>query len=158
MNEYGDRIKRLCFVYLKDYALAEDAAQDTLVKAYKTFGSFASKTIINEQAWITRVAINTCRDYRRTSWFRLVDRRRPFEEAVGDWMAPQTDLAIRQEIDALPTKYKEVILLRYVEGMKADEISAVLRISRASVYARLKEACARLSISLEGEEQNECAE
>jgi RNA polymerase sigma-70 factor (ECF subfamily) len=150
MDEYGDRIKRLCFVYLKDHALAEDAAQDAFVKVYKTFGSFASKTIVNEQAWITRIAVNTCRDYRRTSWFRLVDRRHPLEEAIGDWATPQTDSTIRQEIDALPAKYKEVILLRYLAGMKADEISTILRISRASVYARLKEACAILRISMEG--------
>ena len=56
--EYGDAVLRMCFLYLKDYHLAEDAAQETFIKAMKHYDSFNRKS--SEKTWLTRIAIN-CR-------------------------------------------------------------------------------------------------
>ena len=40
MKEYGDAILRMCFLYLKDYQLAEDAFQETFIKAMKSYDAF----------------------------------------------------------------------------------------------------------------------
>ena len=39
MREYGDSVFRMCYLYLKDYYLAEDATQETFIKAMKSYGS-----------------------------------------------------------------------------------------------------------------------
>lgn len=37
MNTYGDSITRMCYLYLKDWHLAEEATQETFIKAYRYF-------------------------------------------------------------------------------------------------------------------------
>ena len=69
MNEYGDAVFRMCCVYLKDYHLVEDAAQDTFIKAMYAWDSFRHQS--SEKTWITRIAINCCKNMMRTNWFRL---------------------------------------------------------------------------------------
>ena len=56
MNEYGDTILRMCYLYLKDYQLAEDAVQETFLKALKHYGSFQHQC--SEKTWLIRIAIN----------------------------------------------------------------------------------------------------
>ena len=63
---------RLCFAYLHDRALAEDAVQETFVKAYRKLDQFQGKA--NVKTWLSSIAVNCCRDIRRGSWFRHVDR------------------------------------------------------------------------------------
>mgnify|MGYP000154107337 CR=1 FL=1 len=67
--EYGDAVLRMCFLYLKDYHLAEDAAQETFIKAMKHYDSFNRKS--SEKTWLTRIAINCCKNIMRMNWFRL---------------------------------------------------------------------------------------
>ena len=80
IEEYSDPILRTCFVYLSDRAQAEDATQDTWIKAWKHMDDFERKGIANEKAWLLRIAINTCKDYRRSAWFRHVDRSKALDE------------------------------------------------------------------------------
>ena len=72
---YANDIIRICFVYLADHDQAEDAMQDTFLKAWKSMPSYERKGIENDKAWLMRIAVNVCRDYRRSAWFRHVDRR-----------------------------------------------------------------------------------
>ncbi|MBQ4074416.1 MAG: sigma-70 family RNA polymerase sigma factor [Clostridia bacterium] len=71
--QYEESLIRMCAVYLQDIQLAEDAVQDTFVKAYKHLHSFRGDS--SEKTWLMKIAINTCRDIRRQSWHRYVDRR-----------------------------------------------------------------------------------
>lgn len=58
MNEYGDDILRVCCLYLKDYHLAEDAVQDTFIRAMQSYGGFEHRA--REKTWLTRIAVNCC--------------------------------------------------------------------------------------------------
>ena len=71
MNEYGASLLKVCVLYLSDYALAEDAVQDAFVKAYRQMSGFRGQS--SERTWLMSIAINTCRDYLRSSWHRRVD-------------------------------------------------------------------------------------
>ena len=51
---------RLCFAYLHDQALAEDAVQETFLKAYRKLGQFQGNS--NVKTWLSAIAINCCRD------------------------------------------------------------------------------------------------
>lgn len=55
MNEYGDAIFRMCYLYLKDYHLAEDAVQETFIKVMKAYNTFQHRS--SEKTWIIRIAI-----------------------------------------------------------------------------------------------------
>lgn len=62
----------MCFLYLKDIRLAADAVQDTFVKVYTSYSQFEGKA--SEKTWIMRIAINVCKNYLRSSWWRRIDR------------------------------------------------------------------------------------
>ena len=67
---YQEELLRICFLYLQDRGLAEDAVQETFLKAYRALQRYREKC--SPRTWLTRIAINTCKDYRRTFWFRRV--------------------------------------------------------------------------------------
>lgn len=77
---YGTGILRICYLYLRDAALAQDAMQDTFVKAWRKMDTFEGRNGSSEKTWLTHIAINTCRDYRRSRWLRFVDMRQSIEE------------------------------------------------------------------------------
>lgn len=67
-KENSQSILRLCYLYLKNESLAQDAAQDTFVKAYRSLGSFKESSSIN--TWLTSIAINTCKSIIRKKSYK----------------------------------------------------------------------------------------
>lgn len=149
MEAYGSSMLRMCFLYLKDASLAEDAVQESFWKAYRHLGDFRGES--GEKTWLMRIAINTCKDFHRSAWARLVDRRvaldgiRPAAEA-GE---PDDDTVIR-EVMRLDAKDKEVILLKYYQNMKIAEIGETLGIPKGTVTSRLNRARGKLHRRLKG--------
>ena len=64
LDDWGDRLLRLCTLYLKDVHLAEDAVQETLLRAWRKADTFHGEG--SETTWITRIAINVCKSYLRS--------------------------------------------------------------------------------------------
>ena len=60
IKTYEKDLLRLCRVYLKEESLAEDAMQETFIKAYKNLHTFRGES--SEKTWLFRIAINVCRD------------------------------------------------------------------------------------------------
>ena len=152
ITEYGDAILRTCYVYLSDAAQAEDAMQDTFLKAWNSMAQFEARNGASEKTWLMRIAINTCRDHRRSRWFRVVDRSKAIEdipEALVSVAAEDQTLFL--DIQRLPAKYKQVILLYYYHEMTLQEIAEALQLSLSTVYRRLQKAQALLKRSLTGE-------
>ena len=73
VERHRTALVRMCCLCLGDASLAEDAAQETFLKAYRALDSFRGEC--DEKTWLMRIAINTCRDMRRSRWTRHVDRR-----------------------------------------------------------------------------------
>ena len=71
MDAYGPSLVGMCTLLLKDAHLAQDVVQETFIRAWRQ-GKLRQET---EKAWLTRVAVNLCRDEYRSRWFRHVDRR-----------------------------------------------------------------------------------
>lgn len=59
VTAHGDGLLRLCFLYLGDRQAAEDAVQETFLKAYQAHGRFRGDC--SEKTWLTRIAINQCK-------------------------------------------------------------------------------------------------
>ena len=133
---------------------AFDIAQETFVAAFAALPRYDPARPFG--AWLTRIALNKCRD-----WSRRRAVRRMFEFAMpeghetaytDDAASPARIAAGRAELDAvsraiadLPTRLKEVLLLRAVEGMSQAETAALLGITEKAVETRLARARGKLS-------------
>ena len=152
IDQHQAVLLQICYMYLHDRAMAEDAVQETFLKAYRSMAAFRGEC--SEKTWLTRIAINTCRDMRRSAWFRHTDRRLTPEDMAPIPVQPVEDYdaeELAQAIVKLPAKYKEVILLYYYRDMTMKEIAKALDIAVSSVSGRLKQACSRLRKVLEKE-------
>lgn len=140
---------RNCFLLLGDAALAEDAVQETFVKAWKAFDSYRGET--SEKNWLMRIAVNTCKDIKKSKWFIHINRWVRTDELPEPAAAfvPPDDTVITA-ILSLPEKLRRVIILRYYSEMTIDEIAAVTGSSRRTVQYRLEKSKAVLKEKLEG--------
>lgn len=147
-EQYQTELLRMCCLYLRDAELAKDAVQETYLKAYRALDSFRGECA--EKTWLMRIAINTCRDMRRSAWLRHMDRRvtpdmlpaafLPFEEA---------DEELLLAVMALPVKLRETVLLYFYQDMCVKEIAESLGLSSSAVSARLDRAKKKLRNALE---------
>lgn len=142
---YGDLINRTCCLLLGDRTLAEDAAQETFIRAWKSMAQF--KGDASPKTWLTRIAINTCHNVRRTAWFRRTDRSVTPDDLPLS--APDEDRTLFLTVQQLPEKYKQVIILKYYQGMALDEAAKALNISRSTVHHRLQKALKLLRLDLD---------
>ena len=146
---------RLCFAYLHDQALAEDAVQETFLKAFRNMNSFRGES--SEKTWLIRIAINCCRDYRRSAWYRYMDFRVSIDQLPILSSVPPSDehIALTMAIMKLKPKYMEVVLLYFYEGYPIKEIARMLNLTEAAVSSRIHKAKQKLRNELEGGEDDE---
>ena len=153
IDAYSDAILRTCFLYLSDQTQADDALQDTWIKAWRHMGEYERKGILNDKAWLMRIAINTCKDYRRTAWFRHIDNRKALDELPPRLLqVEQEDHSLSLMVMELPDRYKQVVLLHYFQGLTQRETAEALGLSPSAVLRRLRSAEALLKQSLTGGE------
>ena len=142
-------LKRLCYLYLHDQAMAEDAVQETFLKVYRSLKDFRGEA--SEKTYLTRIAINTCKDMLRTGWFRHIDRRVTAEALPSRQEADPYHREVAVAVMNLPRKLREVILLHYYRGMTMEEIAETLEITQPAVSGRLKRAREKLKAELKGD-------
>lgn len=155
VDQYQESVLRTCFLYLCDKTLAEDATQETFLKVYRTMDSFRGES--SEKTWILKIAMHACYDINHSAWFRFTNRHvtpemlpdRPAHAAVD------RDEELTAAVMKLPRRLREVILLRYYQGLKINEIADALNIAHSSVSGRLKRGREKLKNLLEGRELDE---
>ena len=139
MEQYGSSLLRMCALYLKDADLAQDAVQETFIRAYRHLDNYRGES--SEKTWLTTIAMNVSRDMLRTAWFRHQSRSTDIDtlpEQLADFEFP--DNTVLTEVMRLPVKYREIVLLRYYEGLKLKEIASALGLSDGRVRSRLNKA------------------
>ena len=146
MDAYGPSLVGMCTLLLKDAHLAQDVVQETFIRAWRQ-GKLRQET---EKAWLTRVAVNLCRDEYRSRWFCHVDRRITPEDLPIPADAPAEDSGLLDRVSLLPMKEREVIVMHYWNDMSPEKIASALHIDRATVFRRLSRGRKRLKIELEG--------
>jgi len=147
INEYGNNLLRMCYLYLHDVQLAEDALQDTYIRVYQNWNQFNGSS--SEKTWITRIAINVCKSHLRSRWYKNLLHRSELKQETFQEDRIKDD-TVMQEILKLRPKYREVILLFYYQEMKAKEIASILGITESAVTVRLSRAREQLKIALKG--------
>jgi len=155
--KYQDRIYNLCRHMLGNGHDAEDAAQDTFIKAYQKLKDFRPEASC--YTWLYRIAVNTCLDYKkRPFWESLFSKSEggaSIDEPASNWPSPETlceskqiGLALHTSIRNLPSKLRTAIILHEIEGLSYSEIADVLEISMGTVKSRISRAREELKKTL----------
>ena len=145
---YGDTVRRLCMIYLKNYADTEDIFQNVFLK-YAT-SSIKFENDEHEKAWFIRVTINKCKDLLK-SFFR--NRTVSLDDIVEKPEAIPSDYReVLEAVLSLPQKYRNVVYLHYYEGYSAPQISHILGKNVNTVYTLLTRSKKMLREKLGGDE------
>ena len=145
MNDYGDAVFRMCYLYLKDYQLAQDAVQETFIKAMKAYDSFEHRS--SEKTWLIRIAINCCKNVMRSRWFQIRENN-PGDHSERADVDPIDRFLEKDSISSAVMKLnandRQMIVLYYYQGMSAKEIAAVIGRTENAVAQRLNRARDRM--------------
>ena len=136
-DAYGTDVLRLCCFYLGSRADAEDAAQETFLKAWKHMERFQGRNHCTPKTWLMKIACNTCQDHLRRA-FRKHEVPRG-DISAFDQAAPE-DRELILDVMNLPEKYRAAVLLFYLQSMTVRETAQALRVSPATVSRRLEKA------------------
>ena len=147
IEAYGDMVRKICFVHLKNRHDTEDVFQNVYMKYLLHTDSFENAE--HEKAWFARVTINAC-----TDWLRSLARRRwvPLEVIAEE--ADSLDSSSSEILEIvlkLPEKYRNVIYLHYYEEYTAAQIAGILGKKENTVYTWLSRAKDILRDKLGGE-------
>ena len=154
VGRYQTPLLHMCYLYLCDQSMAEDALQEIFLKIYRNMDRFRGEC--SEKTWVMKIAVNTCYSMNHSGWSRFFNRHVTPEMMPDETV--QTDDEDKQLVSAvagLPQKLREVILLYYFQNLKVNEIAETLGISQSSVSGRLKRGRDRLKTMLEGRELDE---
>ena len=148
VRPYEKSVYVAAFSILQNEQDAEDAAQETVLKALKNLGSFRAESKFS--TWLVSIAINEARArlrHARVLKFESVDESPPNEDGgfmpavISDWREVPLQALERKElrellqkaIASLPEIYREVLLLRDVEEFSIAETAAALSVSEGVV-------------------------
>ncbi|MCK4849863.1 MAG: RNA polymerase sigma factor [Phycisphaerae bacterium] len=147
---HGEHINRLVYRLLGWSHDAEDVSQEVFLAALKNLKKFRGQSSLS--TWLTRIAVNKARSHRRKLRSRIRALRaaarmsRPTAESKPESASADREVfrRVRQAVQALPSRYREVVVMRYLEQMPTAEVVKVLGISRSAMDARLHRARRRL--------------
>jgi len=148
---YRAQVYSLALYSVGDPAQAQDVLQAVFLKVFRGLRGFRFHSTL--ATWIYRIAHNECREHHRRSKPPFV----PLEAVLGsmDEVDPkpnshdqharrERDRIIQQAVMQLPFQMREVVVLKYVEGLSYDDMSRVLECAPGTVASRLNRALAAL--------------
>jgi RNA polymerase sigma-70 factor (ECF subfamily) len=165
---YEKKVFNVIYRILGDYDEAADVTQETFISAFKGYQSFRGDAKV--YTWLYQIAINHCRNrLRRRGRERRIqieslDQPREWEdedsgsarEIADESFAPHTALEEKEfrerllaAMHSLPPDYREVVVLREIQGLSYNEIAETTRLSLDNVKTRLSRARAMLRRKLE---------
>ena len=132
VQKYGSIIFRISYCILCNVQDAEDAVQETFLKYMTKSPEFVSEE--HRKAWLIKVSTNISKNM---LMFRIRREALNIDDVINIGI-PQDDISTFEMIMSIPTKYKIVMTLYYVEGYRSKEIAEILDINEAAVRKRLQ--------------------
>lgn len=140
---------------------AEDVVQEAYLRALKSFDGFRGG---DSRAWLLTIVRNSCYTWLRQN--RMDDLTTTFDEEIHTaeehsptpealLLASADTRLVQEALEALPPEFREVIVLRELEGMSYNDIAGLCEIPVGTVMSRLARARRRLQQSLRGSVKNE---
>jgi RNA polymerase sigma-70 factor (ECF subfamily) len=149
--QHSDRLFRIILRLVQSRDTAEDILQDTWVNAIRKLHQYDPSRPIS--AWLTKIAVNRCRDYWRRERLRGF-RKQPWNskrlEKSADAVTVDSSREVEKHIDisaalmTLSHKLREVVVLKFYSGLTLEEIAQVLDVPSGTVKSRLYFALTKL--------------
>lgn len=159
IDEYGDYLLRVAYLYVKNEATAEDIVQDVFIASYEKQQQFKGEA--SYRTYLVKMTVNRCHDYFRSWKYKRVKLFENIVEISSD-RTPERMLIKETEkrelVEALFTlsiTYREVIVLYYYEEMSTVEIAKLLNCPESTVRTRLRRARKQLETRLSNYEWEE---
>ena len=139
----------LAYSYVKNEQDALDIVQESIQKSMRYYDQLLEKEKL--KSWFYKIVVNTSLDFLKKN------RNLPTEDDTLLFLSPSQEdhyenVDLKQALSTLPTKYREVVILRFFEDMKIEEISYVLNENTNTIKTRLYKALKLLRIELQEEE------
>ena len=134
---------RIAFSYVRNEADAQDIVQESAYKAIYHAGKL--KKTEYAKTWICRIVINEAVSFLRK---QKKEQTEPMDRELAGQEKEDT-MDLRAALEKLPPEEKSVIILRYFEDMKLEEISAVCEESLSTIKSRLYRTLKKLKLDLE---------
>jgi RNA polymerase sigma-70 factor (ECF subfamily) len=125
--------------FLRNPDDAEDVIQESFIKAFQKLDQY--KAEVSFGAWLKKIVINKCLDFIKSKKNRFLELNENNIHIVEDdnWTVEETVSVhqVKEAMDKLPVKYKNVVQLYLVEGYDHQEISEILQITETNCRTRL---------------------
>jgi RNA polymerase sigma-70 factor (ECF subfamily) len=150
---HQETIFGICLGYSRNYAEAEDLAQEAYLKAYQSLPSLRDSPSAKD--WLIRIAKNTCLDRQkklRTQgfWLRRWAREINFEPPAAAQESIEARIEqLKRAIRCLPKKLRTIFILREYGHLTYEELAAALDLNRGTVMSRLSRARRRVAAVLQ---------
>jgi RNA polymerase sigma-70 factor (ECF subfamily) len=148
VHEHQDRLYALGYALTGNRHDAEEVAQDTLLRAFKALQKYPPERVrdLNQRPWLHRIAVNVARNRHRGAKPLLValDGTEPDAAPGPESEALQRVLmnGVMTSLAALPPRYREAVVLRYVQDLPYGEVAEALEVpvgtAKSDVHRALK--------------------
>ena len=135
-RRYYAAMAAIAYAVLGDHQLAEDAAQESFARALVRLRDLKNKDKF--VPWLAAICRNVAKDMVATK-AKLISRE-DISQVNKIENADENEPVIRRAIEQLPESAKELVVLRYYDGLSYEQIGTVLGISKASINGRLTRA------------------
>ena len=149
LTENYERYYRLAYSYMRTEDDALDVVQESAYRAIRDCRKVRNKDYLS--TWIYRIVVNTALDMLRRKKKENITEELP-EIPVED---QYQDLELRTVLNQLDDKSRTIILLRYFEDLKLEDIADIVGDNLNTVKARLYRSLKKLRLNLEAEHYRE---
>lgn len=139
MDIYFDRLCREAYIRCKYEEDVKEIVQETIYKAYRNIRSLKEPQYF--KTWLSRILINVVNDYLRNKGMvdlELDETSYVKEVVIEDKIEIKIDLY--NAIDELEDKYKDAVILRYIDDLKIEDISKILDRPVNTIKTHLRKA------------------
>ena len=140
---------RLAYSYVKNNEDALDVVQESIYKAFSSINSLKDFSYI--KTWFYRIIVNVSLDFLRKRKREIVTDEDSLLSNDTGTFDRAIDIDLKRALEALPEKYRSIVVLRFFEGLKLEEVAEILDENVNTVKTRLYKALQMLRISMDDE-------
>jgi RNA polymerase sigma factor (sigma-70 family) len=158
VTRYHKKIFSYIYRMCRDYHAAKDISQEVLIKVCRNIRKYDGNYRFS--TWIYAIASNACKDYLKSAYARKIVpvEQEPLKNMMVEYCTPEVFLQkqgekerIADTLGPLREIYQEVLILRFYEGMKLNEIAMLLAVPQGKVKFKLFNGLQQLRKIMGGE-------
>ena len=147
-DRYSDKVYGKCILMVKNTTIAQDLAQDILIKAFTKLSTFQGKSSFS--TWLYQVTYTHCIDYKRKN--KNIYKEELEEDKYEELQSDDKDIDevhdklilemklehVKQILNELKAEERSLVLMKYQDGMSVSELGEMFNLSQSAVKMKLK--------------------